>query len=189
MLPAHIFVEVTNSVGDVVSGEDADFLPELSYSENFKYVLKFSAETKPMAGEGSGEGSGGAPATPTIVPAAALSTISPFSSISCKYIAPNLLEITGSYKTAFDDSYQFVRKTGELVILPPYTTEPDIALIKYTMPSSSRRLFQFPINVHWPAGASWEGIALESVVLIKQWVNWSTTEASLAISKLKNLKF
>ena len=188
MLPAHVFIEITDATGAIVSGEDVDYLPEVVYSNVWKFRVKFTAETKAVAGGDTGGGTPPAPSTPLIVPAVSVSCSSPFTGIVCVSTGPDTLEISGSYRMAFDDTYQFVRKTGELVVLPPDTTESDIALVKYTMPSSTRRTFSFAVAVDWGA-ASWEGVPIGGAIALNQWASWNTTAAANSIDRLKIIPF
>jgi hypothetical protein len=193
MLPDHVFATKNFETGGSVpaNSEGTEFLPEVEYGANFSYLIAFTAETKVAdtgGGSGGGSGSGGtppAPAAPVIVQALNVSLSTPFQGVSCTAVSADTIKITGSYRTAFDDSYQFVRKTGGLVILPPDTTETDIALVKYTMPSQTRRLFEYPVTVQWPEGASWEGTPIATIITIKQWARWTTTIAAAEIAKLK----
>lgn len=181
-LPDHVFV-------DMEVGEDDDTLPEVLYSQNFLYTLTFTAETK-SAGSGGGTGGGGSggsggSSTPIIVSATNIQVEPPFAGVKCEFLPPNKLRISGSYLLAFNDYYEFVRKTKEIVRLPPDTKDIDIALIQYKMPNPTRRKFEYPVKVTWPSGSSWEGTPIETKVNIYQWSRWTIDVAEQNIHKLK----
>ena len=190
-LPLHTFAVKTQESGATVpdGAEGNEYLEEVQYAADFSYFIDFSAETKAADSGGSG-GSGGstppAPAQPVTVFPNSISASSNVKGVTVSAIQPGRIKITGSYRTAFDDSYQFVRKTGELVILPSDTTEIDIALVKYTMPSQSRQLFEYNVTLEWPTGSAWEGVPTATEITIRQYARWSTTIAAENISKLKD---
>ena len=187
MIPLHITVTVLET-GQVLSETDDKILPEMIYTGQFSYSLKFTAETKASDGGDSGGtgGSGGTPPAATIVNAISVSAASPGSGIVCESTAPDTLKISGSYFTAFDDYYLFVRKTGEQIKLLPDTKETDIALIQYKMPSQPVREFIYTVSVEWPAGSSYEGVPISNTVNIKHTAYWDSSAAALNISLLKD---
>ena len=192
MIPEHITVDVVET-GAKLEKED-DSLPEIAYTTEFSYTLKFTAKTKledsggGTGGSGGSGGSGGG-SPEIIVSATNISIVSPFKSVKIRSVSGDTVNISGSYFLAFDDYYKFVRKTGEQLILPPDTKEPDIALIQYKMPPLTTRIFEYPFKVQWPAGSSYEGTPIESEVIVKQESFWTTTAASAYIDVLKELKF
>lgn len=198
-LPAHTFAVKTQESGATVpdGAEGNEYLEEVQYSADFSYFIDFSAETKAADSGGSGGsggggsgGSGGStpptPAQPVTVFPTSISASSTAKGVKVTAIQPGRIKITGSYRTAFDDSYQFVRKNGELVILPSDTAEIDIALVKYTMPSQSRQLFEYTVTLEWPIGSAWEGLPTPTEVIIRQYARWSTAIAAENIAKLKD---
>jgi hypothetical protein len=192
MIPDHITVDVLE-IG-IELEESNDSLPEIIYSADFVYTLKFTARTKEAdTGGGSGGEEGGAggttPSPEVIVSATNVTLESPFRGITVTSIEPDTIRLSGSYLLAFDDYYKFVRKSGEQIILPPDTEEKEIALIQYKMPSQTTREFIFNITVEWPVGASYEGVPISNNVLIKQESFWTTGAASANIAKLKDKGF
>lgn len=187
MIPLHITVTVLET-GQVLSETDDKILPEMIYTGQFSYSLKFTAETKASDGGDSGGtgGSGGTLPAATLINAISVAATSPGSGIVCESTAPDTLKISGSYFTAFDDYYLFVRKTGEQIKLLPDTKETDIALIQYKMPSQPVREFIYTVSVEWPAGSSYEGVPISNTVNIKHTAYWDSSAAALNISLLKD---
>jgi hypothetical protein len=198
MIPEHVTVEVLE-LG--LKLEEQDSLPEIEYSRDFVYTLRFTAKTKLAdssgsdgeTGSGTGGGSGGstppASAPEIIVDATNIGFQSPFDGVVIESLGSNLLRLKGTYLLAFGDYYRFVRKNGEQVILPPNTEEKDIALIQYKMPSQTTRTFQYNFNVSWPEGSSYEGTLIDTSVVVEQEAFWTTGAASANIDKLKNKGF
>ena len=200
MIPEHITVDVVETGAKLEKEEDS--LPEIAYTTEFSYTLKFTAKTKlgdsgggsggsggGTGGSGGGSGGSGGSSPEITVNATNITIISPFKSVKIRSVSGDSVNISGSYFLAFDDYYKFVRKTGEQLILPPDTKEPDIALIQYKMPPLTTRIFEYPFKVQWPAGSSYEGTPIESEVIVKQESFWTTTAASAYIDVLKELKF
>ena len=195
-LPAHTFAAKTLQSGGVVpdGSEGTEYLQEVTYSEDFAYFVDVSAETlAESSGGGTGGGAGGttppAEPTPAIVLPVSISVTHNVTGVTVEVVQPNKLKITGSYRTAFDDTYQFVRLTGETVFLPPDTAEVDIALIKYTMPSQTRRLFEYNITAVWGVDDAWEGTPTPTSIPIRQYARWTTVVATENIARLKDWRY
>lgn len=198
-LPLHTFAKKTTGSGVTVPDGDEgdDYIQEVQFESDFSYIIEITAETKAAdgggggtGGTGGGTGGGGSPpATPVVVTPISISVNAQITGVTATVIPPNKLKIAGSYRTAFDDTYQFVRLTGETVFLPPDTTEVDIALIKYTMPSQTRRLFEYNIAAVWASGSEWEGTPTPTSIPIRQYARWTTVVATENIAKLKDWRY
>ena len=195
MIPEYVTVEILES--GVKLEEESNSLPEIIYSAEFIYTLKFTAKTKESdtggSSGGTSEDSGGSggitPSPEIIVSPSDIQIESPFPSVVIEKISNDTVRLSGSYLLAFDDYYKFVRKSGEQVILPPNTNEKEIALIQYKMPSQTTRTFSYNFLVAWPIGSSYEGAPIGTSVVIEQESFWTTAATSANISKLKNKGF
>jgi len=98
------------------------------------------------------------------------------------FYSGNTVTLSGTYSSVFDNEYyEFVKNDNTLEVLPPDTSEPFKALVRYEMPNPVTQNNSYAFNVTGPGESGNVTIQVD----VGQWVVWKYQTAINNIGTLR----